>query len=138
MDYCQLELRILAHLSKDKKLIAAFTEADPFMSLGRQWLKKTEISTEERKKVKEMIYGTIYGMGPKGLSQKLGVTMDEAETLVKNFREAYPQMAAFLIGTIVDAEKNGYCQTLSGRRRYFSKFTSKEERIAINTSVQVI
>ena len=137
-DYCQLELRMLAHLSKDEKLLAAFNAAeDPFISLGRQWLNKTDITKDERKRVKEMIYGTIYGMGPRGLSQKLQTTKEAAQVLMDNFRAAYPAMAAFLIQTISNADKNKYCQTLSGRRRYFKKFTAREERVAINTTVQV-
>jgi len=85
-----------------------------------------------------MIYGTIYGMGPRGLSQKLQSSEAEAQKLMDSFRAAYPKMAQFLLKIMADAETNKYCETLSGRRRYFPKtFKSKEERIAVNTTVQV-
>ena len=76
-------------------------------------------------------------MGARALSQKLGVSQDDAKELVDEFRTAYPKMASFLLDTMANAEEKKYCHTISGRRRYFEQYKSKEERISINTTVQV-
>ena len=136
-----MEFRILAHLSGDVKLKECFADPnrDPFIEIGKLWFKKEEISKEDRSKVKAMVYGTLYGQGPKRLSANLGCSVEEADKLGQEFMSTYPQMSDCLGKISQDAETNMYCETLSGRRRSFDgKFTPSHQRIALNTTVQVV
>ena len=136
-----MEFRILAHLSGDVKLKECFADPDrdPFIEIGKLWFKKEEISKEDRSKVKAMVYGTLYGQGPKRLSANLGCSVEEADKLGQEFMSTYPQMSDCLGKISQDAETNMYCETLSGRRRSFDgKFSPSHQRIALNTTVQVV
>ncbi|CAG5099051.1 Oidioi.mRNA.OKI2018_I69.XSR.g16204.t3.cds [Oikopleura dioica] len=137
VDYRQLELRVLALLSGDEGLRTSFVDhEDPFVSIGRKWLKRERISVEQRTQVKALVYGIIYGMGNKTLGQQLGVTVEEAEKLSSEFLGSYPVMHAFLEQVNKNAESNLYTETLIGRRRSFENYSSRAARVAVNTKIQ--
>lgn len=137
VDYRQLELRMLAVLSADDGLCASFLSTeDPFITIGKKWLRKERISPEQRSQVKALVYGVIYGMGNKTLGRNLGVPEEEAKVLCNEFMDSYPKMKEFLDDTHRFAQTNLYTQTISGRRRSFTNYSSRSKRVAVNTKIQ--
>ncbi len=95
-DYSQLELRILAHLSGDKRLRDALNAGkDVFKTIAARWKKVDvgEVSDEERQQAKQICYGMIYGMGTKSLGEQLGIVEEEAAVFLQEFKSAYPSIS---------------------------------------------
>jgi DNA polymerase-1 len=145
-DYSQIELRIVAHLSKDAAMIEAFrNDEDIHTSTASRVFNvdPKEMTPEVRRRAKEINFGIIYGMGAYGLSQRLGITPEEGQNFITNYFVQYPGVNAFMMGTIADAHKNGYVTTMLNRRRYLPDINSDTrrvrefaERTAINTPIQ--
>lgn len=146
-DFCQLELRILAHLSKDKALINIMKDQkeDIFIKIASGFYKKlvSDVTDIERNNAKQICYGIIYGMGIKTLSNKLNTNEDEAKLLTERFYSTYPGIRNYTDEIVNIARKNGFVQTLLGHRRYLPKINSnvphevaQAERQAINTTIQ--
>lgn len=145
-DYSQIELRIMAHLSKDAALIDAFRrDADIHRDTAARVfnLASDEVTPERRRRAKEINFGIMYGMGAYGLSQRLQISVEEAQEFIDNYFVQYPGVNAFIAGTIAEAHKKGFVTTLLGRRRYVPEINSDNrrirefaERIAINTPLQ--
>ncbi len=148
-DYSQLELRILAHLSEDvalTNLLGAKNNADVFKAVASTWKKKPveAVTTSERKCTKQIVYGIVYGMGVKKLSDDLGVGEYEAKAFMASFNNAFPGVREFVDKTLESTRKSGYILTLGGRRRYFPHINEPEgsarrsasERGAVNARVQ--
>ncbi len=145
-DYSQIELRILAHLSKDENLALAFrTGAD----IHRQTaalvfgLDVDEVTSALRTRAKEVNFGVVYGMGPFGLARRLGIPRDEARKFIDGYFERFPGVKRFQEETIAQAREQGYVTTLLGRRRYLPEIHSRNfnirafaERAAINSPIQ--
>ncbi|MFO7881707.1 MAG: DNA polymerase I [Kosmotogaceae bacterium] len=145
-DYSQIELRILAHFSKDDELIRAFKENRDVHSLTASRLYGTmpDSVTNEMRKVGKMVnFAIIYGISPYGLASRLNVSTKEAGNMISNYFSAYPDVRKFIHNTIKNAKKDGYVKSYFGRRRDIPHFrtTNKTriqegERIAINAPIQ--
>ena len=101
-DYSQMELRVLAHLSKDKKLnkLLQFKDGDVFKAIAASWLSKSlsQITNSERQSAKQICYGILYGMGPKALAEQLDgpdITEEEAMIFMTSFKSAYPEIQIY-------------------------------------------
>ncbi|KAG8014817.1 DNA polymerase theta [Nibea albiflora] len=141
-DYSQLELRVLAHLSKDQRLLQVLNGgADVFRCIAAEWKSVDQESVNDslRQQAKQICYGIIYGMGAKSLGEQMGVEENDAACYIESFKARYKGINAFLRETVKNCIKNGYVQTLMGRRRYLPGITnsnSHAERQAVNTTVQ--
>ena len=147
IDYSQIELRVLAELSKDKNLIAAYKNNE---DLHRVTAKKIfeledgqEVSREQRIIAKTINFSIIYGKTAFGLSKELGITQKEATDYISKYFEQYPKVKDFEKSIIDYAEKNGYTETYFGRRRIIEGIISKNkniknqaERMAVNSVIQ--
>lgn len=145
-DYSQIELRILAHLSKDPNLIRAF-EADEDIHAYTASLifdvAEKEVTDSMRDSAKRVNFGIIYGMSAFGLAKDLGVSQDTAQEFIDKYFLRYPKVQAFMEETIRRCERDGFVTTLLNRRRYIPEITSRNnsmrlfaQRQAINTPVQ--
>jgi len=145
-DYSQIELRIMAHLSKDEALTEIFRrDADVHRdTAGRMFnIPPEEVTPDMRRGAKEINFGIMYGMGAYGLSQRLQISLEEGEIFINNYFKQFPGVKAFIDKTIAEARSNGYVTTLLGRRRYLPEINSDNrqrrefaERIAVNTPMQ--
>ncbi|KAI1903800.1 hypothetical protein AGOR_G00030940 [Albula goreensis] len=145
-DYSQLELRILAHLSRDRRLLQVLNSgADVFRSIAAEWrmIEPEAVDDALRQQAKQICYGIIYGMGAKSLGEQMGIEENDAACYIETFKSRYTGIHAFLRETVKNCGKNGYVQTILGRRRFlpaikdqnmYSK--SHAERQAVNTTVQ--
>ena len=145
-DYCQLELRLIAHLSKDEKLIQIFSRAgDVFRSIASEWVGVgvDDVTADQRQWTKQICYGMIYGIGAKGLAEQLGVKEEEAARFMTSFKSKYEGLESFLRSSVDRCRELGYVETLMGRRRYLPAIKStnanersQAERQAVNSTVQ--
>ncbi len=140
LDYSQIELRILAHLSGDENLKSIFIEdRDIHTEAAKALLQKDEINDDERRIAKTVNFGIIYGISPYGLSKAIGIDIDEAKRMIESYYNRFPKVKEWQNKIIRFAKERGYVQTLLGRRRYiYADPTSNDayRRIAINTPVQ--
>jgi DNA polymerase-1 len=146
VDYSQIELRILAHLSGDEQLGEAFRrdhDIHRFTASLIYGLPESEVQPEQRNAMKAVNYGILYGMTAHGLSKELGVPIEEAQAFIDAYFERYPKVRSYLNGQIEQARRDGYVQTLLGRRRYIPELASPDlvvrqfgERIAVNAPIQ--
>lgn len=145
-DYSQIELRILAHLSKDKRLIQAFKEDRDIHTETASAIYNIfpeMVTPDMRRAAKTINFGLMYGMGPINLSRQLKISFREAQEFIDAYFEQFPTIHQFMDKCIKDAGENGYSETLLGRRRYLPDINSEQRRIreaaertAINTPVQ--
>ena len=145
-DYSQIELRILAHLSEDEKLIDIFNKNGDIHSFTASEIFGVDIKdvTEElRRKAKAINFGIIYGMTEYGLKSRLSINEDEARQYIELYFNRYPKVKSYINFLIKEAYKNGYTTTLFGRRRYIKELGSSNarlrslgERLAVNTPIQ--
>uniref|UniRef100_A0A3P8V2N6 Polymerase (DNA directed) nu n=1 Tax=Cynoglossus semilaevis TaxID=244447 RepID=A0A3P8V2N6_CYNSE len=142
-DFCQVELRLLAHLSSDPELLRIFTEpqADVFTLLASQWkgLSECDVTPEDREQAKRMVYSVVYGAGRERLSGILGVSSDQARQFQDRFLQTYREVQAFIQKTIQICHKQGYVLSIMGRRRSLPHIRSPDwatrmqaERQAVN------
>lgn len=120
-DYSQIELRLLAHISKDKHLIEAFTHDIDVHTLTASKVFEVpidKVTKEMRYKAKAVNFGIIYGQSKYGLAKSVGITNSEADEFIKKYFETYPNIKLYMEATVESAEKNGYVETIFGRRRY--------------------
>lgn len=145
-DYSQIELRILAHLSEDKKMIEAYNEGIDIHALTAAevlGIPLVEVTKEQRSSAKAVNFGLIYGMGEYSLSEDLGISTFEAKRYIEQYFAKYPKVKVFLESCKKDAEEVGYARTLFGRRRPIPELKSKNYmqrqygmRMAMNTPIQ--
>ncbi|MDX1421129.1 MAG: DNA polymerase [Rubricoccaceae bacterium] len=145
-DYAQIELRIIAHMSGDEGLIAAFNEGlDIHTATAARVFDVAldDVTRGMRDRVKQVNYGIPYGISAFGLAQRLRIGNKEAQTLIDSYRASYPEVGNFLDGLLEEARQRGYVETLLGRRRYVPQITARNprdralaERIAVNMPVQ--
>lgn len=145
-DYSQVELRILAHISGDKNLINAFREGADIHSRTAAMvyqLEEENITDEMRAVAKTINFGVIYGLGPRGLSKQIGVTVEEASEFIENYFDKYPGVRKFTEEYKEKARQTGYAETIFGRRRELRDISSENgrlrsfsERIAVNMPIQ--
>ncbi len=145
-DYSQIELRIIAHLSGDVKMISTFLEGEDIHTATAARVNKVdlgEVTTKMRNAAKALNFGIIYGMSTYGFSQSAGVDQEEAKEFIKKYFATYPQVASYIESVKQQARKNGFVETELGRRRYIPEINStnfqlraQAERMAINMPVQ--
>ena len=145
-DYAQIELRIIAHMSGDPELVKAFAENKDIhtATAARVFdVDYDDVTRAQRDRVKQVNYGIPYGISAFGLAQRLRIGNKEAQTLIDQYRQSYPQVIQFLDGLMEEARDRGYVETLLGRRRYVPQITSRNpndrayaERIAVNMPIQ--
>lgn len=145
-DYSQIELRIMAHLSKDEHLISAFLQGDDIhaATAARIFGKPIgEVSRDERRKAKTANFGIIYGISAFGLAERMDVARSEAKALIDSYFQTYPGVRRFIDEAVEQARQRGYIETLFGRRRYLPDINSRNavvrgyaERNAVNAPIQ--
>ncbi|XP_007942078.1 DNA polymerase theta [Orycteropus afer afer] len=145
-DYSQLELRILAHLSHDRRLIQVLnTGADVFRSIAAEWkmIEPEAVGDDLRQQAKQICYGIIYGIGAKSLGEQMGITENDAACYIDSFKSRYTGINNFMKETVKNCRRDGFVQTILGRRRYLPGIKDNNpyhkahaERQAINTTVQ--
>ena len=145
-DYSQIEMRIMAHLSGDQALIEAFRAGEDLHSfVGSRvfGVEASEITPEQRSKVKAMSYGLAYGLSSFGLSKQLGIGVDEARNLMNEYFERFGGVRDYLREVVTQAKQDGFTSTIFGRRRYLPDLTSENrqlrqmaERAALNAPIQ--
>jgi DNA polymerase-1 len=145
-DYSQIELRLVAHFSKDPVLLDAFTKGEDVHKRTASEVFGIEpelVSSEMRRRAKAINFGIIYGMGPYGLSSELGITVAEAKEYIDAYFAHYSTVKEFIDRTVQEAKRRGYTETLFGRRRFIPELMSPNEgtirfgeRMAINTPIQ--
>ncbi len=145
-DYSQIELRLLAHLSGDPVLSAAFEAGEDVHARTAAevfGVSPDQVNAEMRRRAKVINFGIIYGMTPYGLSSDLGVTPLEAKAFIDRYFARYPGVRAYIDKTIAEARERGYVTTMLGRRRTLPDIASSNngvrqaaERTAINTPIQ--
>lgn len=145
-DYSQIELRVLAHIAKDEKLIAAFKSGQDIhtqTAMDVFHVKEEEVTSNMRRQAKAVNFGIVYGISDFGLSQNLGITRKEAKQFIERYFESYPGVKAYMDDIVQEAKHKGYVTTLMNRRRYLPEITSRNfnlrsfaERTAMNTPIQ--
>ncbi|MEK2644417.1 DNA polymerase I [Bdellovibrio sp. BCCA] len=146
VDYSQIELRILAHISEDPNLIKAFQEdLDIHSATAAEiyGLPLTEVTSELRRSAKAVNFGIAYGQGAFGLAENLGISRSEAKDIIDRYFARFKNVRDYIESTIKTAHEQGYVETLFGRRRYIEELQSKNmmlkkfgERAAINAPIQ--
>ena len=145
-DYSQIEMRIMVHLAEDEKLIQAYQDGEDlhrFVGSEVFGVAPEDVTSEMRAKVKAMSYGLAYGLSRFGLSKQLGIPVDEAAELTVNYFKRFGDVGRFLRGTVQQAHKDGYTETMFGRRRTLGDLNSTNrqrreaaERAALNAPIQ--
>jgi DNA polymerase-1 len=145
-DYSQIEMRIMAHLSEDADLIAAFNSGEDFHTVMAAKVfarEPSEIDGGLRARIKAMNYGLAYGLSSYGLSQQLGISTGEAQTLMDDYFERFGGVRDYLRGLVDEARQTGFTETIMGRRRYLPDLQSDNrqrremaERMALNAPIQ--
>jgi len=145
-DYSQIELRVLAHISGDEKLIEAFKQdldIHTKTAIDVFHVEEDKVTSNMRRQAKAVNFGIVYGISDYGLSQNLGITRKEAGEFIKKYFEIYKGVKEYMDGIIQEAKQKGYVTTLMQRRRYIPEITSRNfnirsfaERTAMNTPIQ--
>ncbi|XP_017288658.2 DNA polymerase nu [Kryptolebias marmoratus] len=146
-DFCQVELRLLAHFSSDPELLRIFTnpQADVFTMLASQWkgISVDVVTSEDREHAKRIVYSVVYGAGRERLSGILGVSAEQASQFQDSFLQTYREVQTFIQRTIQQSHKQGYVLSVMGRRRNLPNISSPDwavrmqaERQAVNFVVQ--
>ena len=146
VDYSQIELRLLAHLSGDEHLVRAFNEGEDFHAetAARVFgVPVSEVTPDLRSRAKAVNFGIVYGQQAYGLSQSLHISMAEARDMIDRYYEAYPGVRTFLDNVVARAKQTGYAETMYGRRRHIPELKAKTpqlrgfgERTAMNHPMQ--
>ena len=146
VDYSQIELRLLAHLSGDEHLVRAFNEGEDFHAetAARVFgVPVSEVTPDLRSRAKAVNFGIVYGQQAYGLSQSLHISMAEARNMIDRYYEAYPGVRTFLDNVVARAKQTGYAETMYGRRRHIPELKAKNpqlrgfgERTAMNHPMQ--
>ena len=145
-DYSQVELRLMAHLSGDESLIAAFEHGeDIHAATAAKLFNKTldEVTSEERRRAKTANFGIIYGISAFGLSQRLEIPRKEAKEIIDGYFASYPGVKKYMDNVVEKAKEEGFVSTIFGRRRYLNDIASHNaiarglaERNAVNAPIQ--
>lgn len=145
-DYSQLELRLIAHLSEDRKLLDILnSDGDVFKCIAAELnsVDMSYVTQTQRQHAKQICYGILYGMGTKALAEQLALSEEDAALYMEKFKDRYTGVKRFILTTVKDARVTEYVTTICGRKRYLPKINSNNvtershaERQAVNTTVQ--
>jgi len=147
VDYSQIELRVVAHMSQDEAMLNAFRQGQDIHAATAAAIYDIpieEVNKDQRRHAKAINFGLIYGMSAFGLTRTTDLTLAEAENFVKTYFERFPRVKSYLDSIRHQAASDGYVETLLGRRRYFpnlknpvsAQLKAREEREAINAPIQ--
>ena len=146
IDYSQIELRLLAHFSKDEALKAAFAadqDIHKFVASQIFDVPVEEVTGEMRSRCKAVNFGIIYGQGPFGLSRTIGISQAEAKKFIEDYFKRYSSIRKFMDECIENAKRTSYAETILGRRREIPNLNNRNankrtqaERLAVNTVIQ--
>ncbi|GAB3060800.1 DNA polymerase I [Salinicoccus sesuvii] len=146
LDYSQIELRVLAHITGDETMTSAFTsDTDIHTKTAMEvfGVEREDVTSDMRRNAKAVNFGIVYGISDYGLSQNLGITRKEAKTFIDNYLDSFPEVKMFMKSIIQDARRDGYVKTLLNRRRYIPDIQSRNfnaksfaERTAMNSPIQ--
>jgi len=146
IDYSQVELRILAHIAGEEVLKEIFRRGEDVHTATASTILRTppeQLDAGSRSKAKMVNYGIVYGLSAFGLSDRLGISREEAQEFIDRYLEGFPAVKAFIATTIEQATENGYVTTLMGRRRQIPELRARNrqvrqlgERLAVNTVIQ--
>jgi len=145
-DYSQIELRILAHVSKDPFLLQSFHDDKDIhtqTASAMYGVFPEMVTPQMRRAAKTINFGLMYGMGPINLSRQLGISFKEAQEFIDTYFRQFPTIKTYMVSSVAIARQNGYSETLLGRRRFVPEIDSQNrqvreaaERVAINTPIQ--
>jgi len=145
-DYSQIELRVLAHISKDRNMIDAFINNQDIHSITASQVFKVPlelVTSEMRSKAKAVNFGIVYGISEFSLAGDIKVSRKQAKEYIESYFNTYKDIKNYLDETVMDAKKNGYVTTIFGRRRYIPELSVQNhnirsfgERVAMNTPIQ--
>ncbi len=145
-DYSQIELRLMAHMSKDPHFISAFREGKDIHSATASKIfsiPEEEVTRDQRNSAKTANFGIIYGISAFGLSQRLAIPRNESKKLIEDYFTSYPQVENYINQMTEKAKEDGFVSTLYGRKRYLPDITSKNpvvrglaQRNAVNAPIQ--
>lgn len=145
-DYSQLELRIVAHLSQDEKLLDVFRAGQDIHRATAAWVfgvKPGDVTDQQRREAKTLNFGVLYGMGPQAFAATAGISVEEARSFIGRYRQQYPKLMQFIDEVIAFAAERGYVETFFGRKRYIPEIKSNTpvvraaaERAAFNFPAQ--
>jgi len=145
-DYSQIELRVLAHIADDERLITAFKDDMDIhtkTAMDVFHVEKGEVTSNMRRQAKAVNFGIVYGISDYGLSQTLGITRKEAKHFIDRYFKSYPDVKNYMDDIVQEAKHKGYVTTLMNRRRYLPDITNRNfnrrsfaERTAMNTPIQ--
>lgn len=145
-DYSQIELRVLAHMSGDERLIGAYQQAEDIHAITASevfHVPLTEVTSLQRRNAKAVNFGIVYGISSFGLSEGLSITRKEATEYIDKYFETYPGVKLFLDKLVTDAKETGYAVSMFGRRRPVPELKSSNfmqrsfgERVAMNSPIQ--
>lgn len=145
-DYSQIELRIMASICGDEGLLRAFRNGEDIHKSTASlvfMIKPEDVTDDMRRKAKEVNFGILYGIGPFGLSTRLGITQKHAKEIIETYFNTFKKVKNYMQDTVAQAKEKGYAETILGRRRYLKNINSSnrvvrqfEERVAINMPIQ--
>jgi DNA polymerase-1 len=149
VDYSQVELRVLAHISSDPAMLAAFARGEDIhasTAAAIYGVSLEEVSSDQRRVAKMTNFAISYGVTGFGLADRTGLNQEEAEKFIKTYFDTYPKIKEYVEGTRLQAKEKGYVETLQGRRRYFPELGNRSRvhhnvrqaayRMAINAPIQ--
>ncbi len=145
-DYSQIELKVLAHMSRDANMIHAFNTGEDIHTMTASLVfgvEPSEVTSELRKRAKAVNFGIVYGIGDFSLGKDLGISKKEAKAYIDSYFATYPDIHAFINTLKIEARQNGYAKTMLGRIRYIPELSAKNkmvqafgERAAMNSPIQ--
>lgn len=140
LDYSQIELRLLAHFSKDETLMMAFCEDRDIHLETAEKIFGAEAAKENRNKAKTINFGLLYGMGSQKLSDTLSISVKEAKELIESYFASFPTVKNFLESIKEDVKKRGFVETLTGRKRFFDfeNIGAKDEAMYLREAVNTV
>lgn len=145
-DYSQLELRIVAHIAQDSKMIETFRAGEDIHTRTAAWVhgvEVEEVTSDQRRSAKALNFGVLYGMGPQSFAAQAGISLEEARSFIERYREQYSGVTEWIENTLRVAKETGFVATLLGRRRYVPELAASSpavraaaERAAFNFPIQ--
>jgi DNA polymerase-1 len=146
VDYSQIDLRVLAHITGDPTLVEAFAAGDDIHTVTAAevfGLARDAVTGDQRRRAKTIVFGVAYGMSEHGLANQLGISRTEARTFIDRYYARFPGVREYMLRVVEQARRDGFVATVLGRRRYLPDLMSRNrtvreaaERTAINTPIQ--
>jgi DNA polymerase-1 len=146
VDYSQIDLRVLAHITHDPALVGAFERGEDIHTVTAAQVfgvPAAQVSADLRRRAKVIVFGVAYGMSEYGLAAQLGISREEARAFIEQYYARFPNVRAYMLRVVEEARRDGYVTTVLNRRRYLPDLMSRNrqvreaaERTAINTPIQ--